>query len=97
MSLSVPPVTRSVTRKINVRASTAALFLNLPQPEKGPNDEGAVSDGTAPPHNGFDVKFDLSHHELMFDATTSCPVKNGDWIVITTQGQSGPCPKSRLH
>jgi hypothetical protein len=72
MSLSVPPV------RYNVTTANASRYYQ--QPAAAPSVK-AVEMETVPP---IEVKFDKGRQEIIFENSTTCPVRNGDWIVITT-------------
>jgi len=77
MSLAVPAV---AARRTNYHPT---MHHHLPQVA-----------GTEPPATNaqpvqslIDVKFDLNRHEVVFDASQeTCPVRKGDWVVVTTAG-----------
>lgn len=69
MSLSVPPVKTHVTTKYAGRYGMVA-----------PTTYNPIDGHTVPE---IEVKFDQGRQEIMFEDTSTCPVRNGDWIVIT--------------
>ena len=71
MSLSVPPVTSSVTRAF------AAHAYYQPQANSPTANETQA---------GLDVKLDLNRQELIFEEGQTCPVQAGHWIVVNVAG-----------
>ena len=76
MSLSVPPVTTSVTQ-----TNTGRLGMDprgsVPAP---PSEE--LSAPTI-----IEVRYDVGRQELVFETGSGVsPVRNGDWVVITPTG-----------
>ena len=76
MSLSVPSVSTSVTSF----RPTSRSFQPPILPAQVPVEE--------PPNSAVDVKFDLCRQELLFDNSTTCQIRRGDWIVINHVHQS---------
>ncbi len=78
MSLSVPPVTSSVT-------SGYTGYRGAQPPRVTPIPAASIDPATVQ----TEVKFDLNRQEITFDgAMSSSPVRNGDWIVITAASKS---------
>lgn len=78
MSLSVPPVTSSVTNGY-------AGYRGMQPPAATPTPPLSIDPATVQ----IEVKFDLNRQEITFDgAMLSAPVRNGDWIVITAASKS---------
>ena len=71
MSLSVPPVTSSVTRALVAHA------YHQPQVNAAGTNDAQV---------GLDVKLDLNRQELIFEENQACPVQVGNWIVVNVVG-----------
>lgn len=76
MSLSVPPVTMSLTQTWQPQYAHQ-LQPVTPVPV------------TQPGIKLIDVKFDFNLHEIIFEDGQSCPVYQGNWIVVTTVGRFG--------
>jgi hypothetical protein len=71
MSLAVPQVLNQIT--------TASRNL-YPPPETPQTKPDPVEE--------FAVKYDSSRHEVIFESTQeACPVRKGDWIVLTSTGK----------
>jgi ubiquitin-conjugating enzyme E2 Q len=71
MSLSVPPVSTTVTR--------AFANYNYHQPQVN-------SPTTSEAQVGLDIKLDLNHQEIIFEEGQACPVQAGHWIVVSVAG-----------
>ncbi|KAH9220067.1 hypothetical protein DL95DRAFT_443142 [Leptodontidium sp. 2 PMI_412] len=79
MSLAVPPVLNSVT------ASSYAGRMNYQAP-------GTPVDALPDMKSlQIEVKVDFHRQEITFDAALpSCPVRNGDWVVVAAASRSSP-------
>jgi ubiquitin-conjugating enzyme E2 Q len=76
MSLSVPPVASTVTQLMG------SAHQHHQQQGESRTDAGQdISDKLVT------VKYDLNRQEVIFEDGKSCPVRNGDWIVITPAGK----------
>jgi hypothetical protein len=78
MSLAVPPVTTSFTHAYG--GLRHGFVPSKPQSQQTPSTQETLL------VTNFEVKFDLSRQEIMFDGKSPCPIRNGDWIVVTTAG-----------
>ncbi|KAL2069945.1 hypothetical protein VTL71DRAFT_14625 [Oculimacula yallundae] len=79
MSLSVPPVQSSVTNYSYGGGRAPQIAGEAPD---------QLSDFKSLLH---EVKFDIQRQEITFDpGLSSCPVRNGDWVVITAAGRPSP-------
>lgn len=78
MSLAVPPVSARVTQAY----STGYAGHRGLQP---PVATAAVPADVA--NLLFDIQFDINRHEMLFDASQSCPVRIGDWLIVTAAGE----------
>jgi hypothetical protein len=77
MSLAVPAV---VARRTNYQPSMHHRVQQLAGTE-------AAATNAEPVQSLIDVKFDLNRHEVVFNASQEgCPVRKGDWVVVTTAG-----------
>lgn len=72
MSLSVPPVTKSVT-------SAYAGGRHRPTPQ-APKTVSTISKKPT----ALEVKLDMDRQEVIFDAVGVCPVRRGDWVVMSS-------------
>ena len=73
MSLAVPPIVTSVTHM----ATHGSVDNTIPQ---------TTPQALGPDIKPIDIKFDLNRQEVIFETGQSNPVRNGDWVVITTPG-----------
>ncbi|KAH6672966.1 hypothetical protein B0J14DRAFT_654691 [Halenospora varia] len=74
MSLSVPPVTNRVT---NAMPSGFHTHLSpLPAPAAKEQTEEVMS-----------IKYDMTHQEVVLEEGQVCPVRAGDWVVISVFGR----------
>ncbi|KAH8594769.1 hypothetical protein B0O99DRAFT_513387 [Bisporella sp. PMI_857] len=78
MSLSVPAVLNTVTSS---RAPNLHSFA--PPRQDTPVTNFRV---TQEPESALEVKYDSIHQELIFETGTTCPIRNGDWVVIVYLG-----------
>lgn len=77
MSLSVPPVLAAVTFATHAGRMGMAV---------APHVAAAVPDASS---LQIEVKYDAQRQEITFDSgLPSSPVRNGDWVVITSESKS---------
>lgn len=75
MSLSVPPVTNRVT---NAMPSGFHTHMSpLPAPAAKEQTEEVMS-----------IKYDMTHQEVVLEEGQVCPVRAGDWVVISVFGMN---------
>jgi len=72
MSLSVPDVNSFFSIPTNI-SSTYRL----------PHQPAAPANPVIPNPKTHKIKYDSHNHEVIFEDSTSCPLRTGDWIVIT--------------
>jgi len=80
MSLSVPAVSTLTTSAAATHFPGRAIATQTPSTlANTPTMDATLT--------GFDIKFDPSRQEIIFEDELSCPVRNGDWIVILVTGK----------
>jgi hypothetical protein len=77
MSLSVPPVINFATTSLPARGAIG-LSGQAIEPEVKP---------ACTVENLIQIRYDPGHLEMLFEEGIPCPVRKGDWVVITTSGR----------
>ncbi|CZR58141.1 related to ubiquitin conjugating enzyme [Phialocephala subalpina] len=79
MSLMVPPVSARITQAYTTGYGHRSLQPPAVTTVAVPADVASLL---------HDVQFDINRHEMLFDAGQSCPVRIGEWVVVTVVGRN---------